>query len=148
MTQAVLDVNVLVSGFPAPGGTPAALIERWLQREYVLVLSEHVLAGVARAWANAYYRARYRQHEADRALALLRSRADLVTPVTTIRGVADDEEDDLVLATAVAGNVSHLVTGDRGLLRLGAYAGVTILTPRDFLTFLEQRSAEEDATNR
>ena len=114
MTRAVLDVNVLVSGFPAPAGTPAALIERWLRRAYDLVLSAHIRAGVARAWANAYDRTRYHQNEAGRALALLRSRADLVTPVGTVRGVADDEEDDLVLATAVAGNGSHLVTGDAG----------------------------------
>ena len=34
-------------------------------------------------------------------------------------------------ATAIAGSVSHLVTGDRGLLRLGTYQELMILTRAD-----------------
>lgn len=138
MIRAVLDVNVLVSGFPAPAGTPAILIERWLHREYELVLSEHILTGVGRAWTNAYFRTRYSSDESLQSLSLLRDRATIVIPVTTVQGVADDEEDDLVLATGVAGSVTHLVTGDRGLLALGTYHDMVILTPRDFLSVLEQ----------
>jgi len=121
MIRAVLDVNALVSCFPAPAGTPAILIERWPRREYELVLPEHILTGVARAWPNAYFRTRYQGDEPQQALRLLRTRATIVTPVTTIQGMTNDEEDDLVLATGVAGSVSHLVTGDRGLLRLSTY---------------------------
>jgi putative PIN family toxin of toxin-antitoxin system len=134
----LLDVNVLVSGFPASAGTPALLIERWLRREYELVLSEHILTGVARAWTNAYFRTRYAGDEPQHALTLLRHQETIVTPVATVQGVADDEEDDLVLATAVAGMVSHLVTGDRGWLRLETYQNLVILTPRDFLSLLDQ----------
>jgi putative PIN family toxin of toxin-antitoxin system len=140
MIRAVLDVNVLVSGFPAPAGIPAILIERWLRRDYELVLSEHILTGVARAWSNAYFRSRYHSDEAHHAIALLRNRATIVTPVTTIHGVADDEEDDLVLATAVAGTTSYLVTGDRGLLAIGPYQKVMIMTPRAFLAELDQQN--------
>ncbi len=136
MIRAVLDVNVLVSGFPAPGGVPAELIERWLGREFDLISSEHILRGVARAWTNVYFRARHQHEESQRALELLRDRAILVTPVETVHGVADDEEDDLVVATAAAGSVSHLVTGDRGLVRLGTYQELIILTPREFLNLL------------
>ena len=136
--RAVLDVNVLVSGFPAPMGTPALLIERWLLRDYELVISEHILTGLARAWTNAYFRTRYTADQAQQAVRLLREHSTIVTPVTTVHGVADDEEDDLVLATGVAGNVSHLVTGDRGLLRLGAYEGMVILTPSEFQRVLSE----------
>jgi len=138
MRRAVLDVNVLVSAFPAPTGTPALLIERWLLREYELVLSEHILMGLARAWAKPYFQARYSVDQAQHAVRLLRDYSTIVTPVTTVHGVADDEEDDLVLATGVAGNVSHLVTGDRGLLRLGAYEGMVILTPSEFQRVLSE----------
>ena len=138
MRRAVLDVNVLVSAFPAPTGTPALLIERWLLREYELVLSEHILMGLARAWAKPYFQARYSVDQAQHAVRLLRDYSTIVVPVTTVHGVADDEEDDLVLATAVAGSVSHLVTGDRGLLGLETYQGVDILTPIAFLGVLNQ----------
>jgi uncharacterized protein len=143
MIRAVLDVNVLVSGFPAPGGVPAALIERWLGREFDLVLSEHILSGVARAWTNAYFQTRYQHEESQRALTLLRDRSTMVMPVETIHGVADDDEDDLVLATAITGNAFYLVTGDRGLVRLETVQEVMILTPRAFLTVLERQERDQ-----
>lgn len=141
MIRAAFDANVVVSGLPASRGVPAELVERWIRREFELVLSEHILDGVARAWAKPYYNARYPATNAQRALALLRARATLVEPIATVYGVADDEEDDLVLATAVAGGATHLVTGDKGLRSLGTYQGIAILSPREFLDLLEERDA-------
>jgi predicted nucleic acid-binding protein len=57
--RAWLDVNVLVSGFPASRGVPAELIERWLRREFELILSEHILSEGAEAWEQPYWAARY-----------------------------------------------------------------------------------------
>jgi predicted nucleic acid-binding protein len=55
-----------------------------------------------------------------------------------VRGVAPDTEDDLVLGTAVAANADFLVTGDKGLLAIGEYCGVRIVTAEAFLQALEQ----------
>jgi putative PIN family toxin of toxin-antitoxin system len=131
-----LDVNVLVSGFPAGNGVPAELIERWLGREFDLILSEHILTEAAEAWHQPYWAARYTTGQVQRTLALLRERARVVVPAATVHGVGEDEEDDLVLATAIAGDVSFLVTGDKYLQTLGRYLNVVILSPREFLTVL------------
>lgn len=48
MISAVLDANVLVSGFVANRGGPAELIAAWFAGEFDLVLSEHILEGTAR----------------------------------------------------------------------------------------------------
>ena len=45
-------------------------------------------------------------------------------------------DDDLILATAVAGVASHLVTGDRQLRNLGEYQDVRIVGPRAFVDWL------------
>lgn len=137
MISAVLDVNVLVSGFPEDGGIPRELLLLWLDDDFELIVSEHILGGVTRAWNKDYYRFRYRSEQAVKAIDLLRLRATVVTPAPTVRDVADDEEDDLVLATAVAGRASHLVTGDNGLLRLAEYDRIAIVTPRDFLALFD-----------
>lgn len=105
MTRATLDVNVLVSGFPLSAGVPGQLIEQWLLGRFDLILSEHILAELTDVWARPYWRARYQAYEAQRAIALLRTRASIVAPASGIHGIAADEEDDLVLATAVAGAV-------------------------------------------
>jgi putative PIN family toxin of toxin-antitoxin system len=136
MQRLVLDVNVIVSGFASPKGAPRVLIEKWLRRQFELITSEHILSGAERAWRNPYFRQRYDAQQVGLALALLRNRATIVTPVATLLGFADDEEDDLVLATAVSGNASVLVTGDKGLLRLGDHAGIPIVSPREYLEMI------------
>jgi hypothetical protein len=48
-----------------------------------------------------------------------------------------------VLAAAVWA-ADYLVTGDRQLLRIGSYRGVAIVSPRDFLTLLDERAAHTE----
>ena len=145
MTRAVLDVNVLVSGFPTGENAPGLLIEYWLAGRFGLVVSEHLLAGTQRAWTKVYFRRRYSASDLANAVDLLRSRSVLVTPTDDVQGVADDWEDDLVFATAVAGQADYLVTGDNGLLRLGTFRGTRIVTLREFLSLLE---SEEPSSQR
>lgn len=73
-------------------------------------------------------------------LSYLRSHA-LITPLTVrVSGVATHPEDDLVLSTALSGNVEYLVTGDIKLQRLGTYQGIQMLSPRAFLRLLEHEN--------
>ena len=58
----------------------------------------------------------------------------LVTPVNVPRVVANDADDDHVIAAAVAAGASLIVTGDRKhLLPLGSHAGIAIVTAREVL---------------
>lgn len=139
--KVVLDVNVLVSGFVAQRGAPADILGAWTDDQFDLVLSDHILAGCRRAWLKPYFQSRYTNGEIEATLALLHAEATLVTPVETDRGVANDLEDDLVLATAVAGQVAFLVTGDNGLLALGSYHSFAIVSPREFLSTLQDETA-------
>jgi len=68
---------------------------------------------------------------------LLRTSATIVVPATTVSGVGEDPEDDLVIATALAGNADFLVTGDKHLQGLGRFRGITILDPHQFLEWLQ-----------
>lgn len=77
------------------------------------------------------------------ALALLRTDAACVVPVGTVRGVEEDEADDLVPETAVAGDAGFLVTGDRYLQAIGRYRDVEILLPRQFLEVLVGDAGDE-----
>jgi len=43
----------------------------------------------------------------------------------------------LVLGTAVAAGADYLVTGDAGLLRIGEFRGVQIVTAREFLVLID-----------
>jgi putative PIN family toxin of toxin-antitoxin system len=138
MIAAVLDVNVIVSGFPSRRGAAAEVIDRWLTREFRVIVSEHILNGVIRAWNQPWFHDRYARNEVERALDLLQSRAIAVSPASDIHGFAPDAEDDLVLATAVAGRVDYLVTGDRKFREVGQYGSIAIRSPHEFVLILDQ----------
>ncbi len=139
MIRVVFDANVLVSGFPTVSGPIPELLDKWRAEDIQLVISRHIIGEVRRGWSKPYWRARLSQPEIERAIDLLEQDAE-VTPITVqVTGVATHASDDLVLATAVSGNVEFLVTSDIPFRGVGSYRGITILTPREFLALLEQR---------
>jgi putative PIN family toxin of toxin-antitoxin system len=140
---AVLDTNVLVSAFPAHGTVPATLIDAWRQGAYHLVVSEHILEELAETWRDSYWRTRFSPTESAAAIALLRTAAIVTSLTVEVSGVATHPEDDLILATALAGEATYLVTGDRKLRAVGTVQDVTILSPRDFLGRLAQAAEQE-----
>ncbi len=71
-------------------------------------------------------------------LAQLNEEAEIVTPAELRGGVCRDEDDDVVLATALAGKADVIVTGDEDLLVLKKFRGIEILSPRQFLKRLDR----------
>jgi len=71
-------------------------------------------------------------------LEIFRQQVRLVEPQALPEPVCRDADDDVVLGTAVAAGAALIVTGDNDLLVLGAYAGVSIVSPRQFLERLER----------
>jgi len=59
---------------------------------------------------------------------------------SAIIAVTDDPEDDYVLASAKQGQAQYLVTGDKKLQKMGAYEGITILSPRAFWNLLTSQT--------
>lgn len=141
MTSAVLDTNVLASGFAGflnPDSIPGGLLRRWQAGQFDLVASDHILGELVRALQKPYFRRRLTAEQIARAHSSLRRRARLTSLTVQVQGVATHAEDDVVLATAVSGQVDYLVTGDADLQRVGAYRGITILSPRAFLNVLQE----------
>jgi putative PIN family toxin of toxin-antitoxin system len=56
----------------------------------------------------------------------------VVEPDVAITGICRDVDDDNILACAVAAKATYLVTGDADLLKMAAFQGVIIVSPRDF----------------
>lgn len=137
MIRVVCDINVLVSAFAHPNRPIAHLLVAWLAGRFELVISEHLLNGLATVCAKPYFAARLSPAQQFENLALLRRRGNLVAISRQVSGVAPDEDDDLILSTALSGGATYLITGDRRFRQLGAYGGVTLLTPVEFLALLD-----------
>ena len=126
----VLDTNVIV----------AALVAKGLCHEVVVralgsgtvVTSPVLLDELERT-----LRAKFTLGPAASAfLEQLRRRVHLVEPTPLPAPVSRDVDDDMVLATAVAGNAAVIVTGDLDLLVVLGYGRIEIVAPRDFLGLL------------
>jgi len=144
VTRVVLDANVLTPGFTSTGSASSRLVSHWRAGAYELVISEHILAELARAFKDPYYRARATPRQAERALALLREDAIVTELTTQVVAVATHPEDDLVLSTALSGQASILCTRDKQLLRLRSCQSVAILSPGELLALLEAEALEEN----
>lgn len=144
MIRAVLDTNVLASGFLRPHSVPGTLLRFWQGEAFHLVVSEPILEELRGVFADSYFAERLSPGLIADDLALLRGKATL-TPITVqVEGVATHPEDDLILATAASAQVDYLVTGDKKLQTLLSYASVSIVSPRGFLNLLERKQTQND----
>jgi putative PIN family toxin of toxin-antitoxin system len=127
---------VLLSGFVREESVPGQVLSSGLARIFELVTSLPLVEEVRRGFDDSYFRQRLTPAQITAKLRLLDERATLVAITAAVHGVATHPEDDLILATAVSANADYVVTGDRGLQRLGTYQGTIILSPREFLDVL------------
>lgn len=128
----VLDTNVLVAGLVAKG-LCLEVVQRTI-RMRCLVSSSPLLDEL-----ESTLRLKFVVTPAvARFLTLLREQTTLVEPFVLPEPVCRDADDDVVLGTAMAAGADVIVTGDKDLLVLGAYEGIRIETPRQFLGSLEE----------
>lgn len=129
----VLDVNILASATISEHGRPRVVVRAGLRRQYRLVVSAHILTKLKDTFEKPYFAERLSREDQDAFIDLLVKKSKREIPDKSVLGIAPDQEDDLVLGTAVAANADFLVTGDKGLLAIGEYRGVRIVTAEDFL---------------
>lgn len=145
MIRATVDANVIASGVfglsrPPPPSPPAAVLRAWYEERFELAVADLIVEEVKRTLANAYFPPRLDPRVVAETLDDLRAVVTSPGVAVDVVGVATHPEDDLVLATAVSAAADYLVTGDRQLRKLGAYEGVTIVSPRDFRDVLDRRT--------
>lgn len=132
--RVVFDTNVLYSAFATKGfceevldeaaGESVIIWSRPLQKEFNSVLARRHKGGPA----------------TEAALDAFADLCEFVEPEPLSERVCRDKDDDVVLATAVAGRADVIVTGDEDLLDLESYEGIRILGPRQFLELLERQA--------
>ena len=60
-----------------------------------------------------------------------------------LEGIAPDPGDDKIVACAVEGKADFIVTGDKGLRRLGEYDGIRIVNAQEFIGILDRSKPGE-----
>jgi len=132
LIRAVLDANIVASGvlgFDRDESPPGAILRAWFRREFELITSNALILETENTLTDSYFAPRVDERIALLTLMALRQDAMRTPIIVPVSGVATHREDDLVLAAAVSADADYLVTGDKQLLRLGSFQGVTIVSP-------------------
>lgn len=135
----VLDTNVLISGLLWTG-PPHALLHAARTGTAVLVSSPALIEELRAVLARPKLAPRVAElgTSPGELLESLLRRVVVVEPATVAPMIADDPDDDHVLACAVAGQARCIVSGDCHLLDLERYKGIVIRTPVAALALLDR----------
>ncbi len=133
--RAVIDTSVLVSGLISPRGAPAQVLARWLEGRFVLLYSPSIYAEYEDVLHRTWLHDRFAgiPSPVEPYLEAISTFGRLLTGCVDVTGAVRDPFDEAFLACAVLGRAHYLVTVDRDLLVLGAFAGARIVTPAQFL---------------
>ncbi len=132
----MLDTGILVAALITRDTPPDQLYQLWRKQRFTLITSEPQLSEFRRVTRYPKLRRFLKAHEAGTLLRGVRARAVVVPGLPQI-DLVDDPDDNLVLATALAGEADYLVTGDRRhLLHLKKVQHTRILTARELTELL------------
>lgn len=133
----LLDTNVLVAALIARG-TCHEVLEH-CSREHLVISSPPLLAELGDVLTRKF---RQRPADVQSALRLFAEAFTLVEPSALDVPVCRDRDDDVVLATALAGACDAIVTGDQDLLAVDPFRGIRVITPSTFWQWESTRGAE------
>jgi uncharacterized protein len=123
----LLDTNVLVAALVARG-TCSDLLEHCV-RQHVVISSQPLLNELREVLDRKF---RQRAVAVRSALRLFAETFTLVTPDALDPPTCRDHDDDVVLATALAGECAAIITGDQDLLILDPFRRIRVLAPSAF----------------
>jgi uncharacterized protein len=123
----LLDTNVLVAALVARGGC-SDLLEHCV-RHHVVISSRPLLDELRDVLTRKF---RQRTVDVRAALRLFEETFTLVAPDALEPPTCRDRDDDVVLATALAGEAAAIVSGEQDLLILDPFRGIRTLTPSAF----------------
>lgn len=129
MTRVTVDTNVLISALVFQG-LPGEFLALALAGSFQLITSPVLLDELNE---RLRFKFLWSPAKASQARSELEILCEVVSTVNHLAIIVDDPDDDRVLECAAAGRAEIIVSGDRHLLKLGSFDGITILTVRQFM---------------
>lgn len=139
--KAVLDVGQYVSATINARGHPAQILTAWRAGEFMLITSPPILDDLLRVLFYPHIRKRHQWSDQEIHLFVdsLALAAQLTPGLIDVAAVEDDPADNKILACAQEGHVDYVVASDEHLTKLGSFAGIPIVPPRQFLEILAKQ---------
>lgn len=134
--RAILDANVLISAVLSSRGSSAELLRQSRDEVFELIVSELLLAEVARGFTYPKLRERISAENGAAFIDWLRDHGTMAEDPTSPPSIGSpDPDDDYLIALAIERS-AFLVSGDQHLLGLGA--ALPVRPPAQFLAILRE----------
>jgi putative PIN family toxin of toxin-antitoxin system len=129
----VFDTNIFISAFAIPGGNAEKAYLEALRGSFELLTSVAILTETANTLHSKFGGTDHRIQE------LLRAISKTATVLKTQPHIHDleDEPDNRILECAVKADADWIVTGDKHLLNLQEFRGISIVKLADFLVRIQ-----------
>jgi len=129
--RVVVNTNVLISGLLSTTSIPAKAVDRAITAAQLVATADTLRELMTKLLSPRFdrYVSRERRDALLMRLAPLIEIVEVLQPIRASR----DPKDDKFLEAAVNGRADVLVTGDKDLLELHPFRGITILTPASYV---------------
>ena len=126
----VLDTGIYISALITKGTPPDRLYQSWDKGAFRLVTSYEQIAELSRVFGYKRLRKFITLDEVHILIDSLHNHAEIVSNLPDIH-LSPDPDDDLIIATAIAGKADYIISGDkRDMLSLKEVQGIPIITAR------------------
>jgi len=126
----VLDTNVLISGIFF-SGPPSQILKAWGNQGFQIVLSQQILDEYQRVAEDLS--SKFPTIDILPIIELVTIQGQFINTQGFDISVCEDPDDDKFIECAVAGKCKTIISGDKHLLKLTGYQGITVLNPRNFV---------------
>ena len=128
--RVIVDTNVFMSAIFF-GRTPGRILDAWRTGQVDLVVSQEIVDEYVRV--SERLTQRYPGIAIQSLLELIIQNAEMVPSGPLPDSICEDPEDDKFLACALEAGVNVVISGDKQLLAVSTYQGITVVSPRQFV---------------
>jgi len=125
----IVDTNVLISAIIFSGETPRACLRHVLGHHEIIFSNETFAEFKKILLSDKFYRDKFLRYTY---VKTIENRGKFVETFHTFKDCRD-AKDNMILEAAVSGKADYIITGDKDLLVLSPFRGITILSPGEFL---------------
>ena len=136
----VLDTCILVSALITQGTPPDLIYQAWRNKQFDLITSHSQLNELRRVLDYKKLERFIKAEEKPLLMHVITQKAVIVDELPIVNK-SSDPDDNIIIATALAGQADAIVSGDKkGLLELISVDNIAIITARDCLERLQSVS--------
>ena len=126
----VLDTNVFISGIFF-SGPPSIILQAWRDSKIQIILSEEILEEYQRVAEELS--SKFPAVDIDRIIELLTIYGEVFETKDISVSICEDLDDNKFIECAIASNSKLIVSGDKHLLNITGYHGISVLNPKGYI---------------